>query len=244
MVWPFIKAGMQMQATLWQQLVHRLAPNCCLWCQMQVQQPQAQLCDYCHAQLPGLDLSWVEQNALLLPAVAQGLQRIKFDRLYSLSWYKQPYRHWISQWKFQQQHAAGQLLCQLIYQHAVRFRQQGWPLPDCISYTPVSDKRLQERGFNQAKLLAQQLAEAWQKPCVSLFQSPQLVPHQIGLKRKERLANLKGKVQLQERPLPAHVTLVDDVITTGATLDYLSALLKAKGVQTVSVWTLAITRAF
>ncbi|KKL01731.1 hypothetical protein SD53_08445 [Rheinheimera mesophila] len=235
---------MQMQATLWQQLVHRLAPNCCLWCQMQVQQPQAQLCDYCHAQLPGLDLSWVEQNALLLPAVAQGLQRIKFDRLYSLSWYKQPYRHWISQWKFQQQHAAGQLLCQLIYQHAVRFRQQGWPLPDCISYTPVSDKRLQERGFNQAKLLAQQLAEAWQKPCVSLFQSPQLVPHQIGLKRKERLANLKGKVQLQERPLPAHVTLVDDVITTGATLDYLSALLKAKGVQTVSVWTLAITRAF
>ncbi|RRJ18828.1 ComF family protein [Rheinheimera mesophila] len=233
-----------MQATLWQQLVHRLAPNCCLWCQMQVQQPQAQLCDYCHAQLPGLDLSWVEQNALLLPAVAQGLQRIKFDRLYSLSWYKQPYRHWISQWKFQQQHAAGQLLCQLIYQHAVRFRQQGWPLPDCISYTPVSDKRLQERGFNQAKLLAQQLAEAWQKPCVSLFQSPQLVPHQIGLKRKERLANLKGKVQLQERPLPAHVTLVDDVITTGATLDYLSALLKAKGVQTVSVWTLAITRAF
>lgn len=233
-----------MQATLWQQLVHRLVPNCCLWCQMQVQQPQAQLCDYCHAQLPGLDLSWVEQNALLLPAVAQGLQRIKFDRLYSLSWYKQPYRHWISQWKFQQQHAAGQLLCQLIYQHAVRFRQQGWPLPDCISYTPVSDKRLQERGFNQAKLLAQQLAEAWQKPCVSLFQSPQLVPHQIGLKRKERLANLKGKVQLQERPLPAHVTLVDDVITTGATLDYLSALLKAKGVQTVSVWTLAITRAF
>ena len=69
------------------------------------------------------------------------------------------------------------------------------------------------------------------------------MPHQIGLKRKERLANLKGKIQLQERPLPAHITLVDDVITTGATLDYLSALLKAKGVQTVSVWTLAITRA-
>ena len=54
----------------------------------------------------------------------------------------------------------------------------------------------------------------------------------------------KGKIQLKQRPLPAHVTLVDDVITTGATLDYLSSLLKAKGVQTVSVWTLAITRAF
>ncbi|MGY5799429.1 ComF family protein [Rheinheimera faecalis] len=233
-----------MQATLLQQLVHKLAPNCCLWCQMQVQQPQAQLCDFCHAHLPSLDLSWVEHNALLLPQVAQGLTHPRFDRLYSLSWYRQPYRHWISQWKFQHQHAAGELLCQLLYQRAVLYQQQGGPLPDCISYTPVSNKRLQERGFNQAKLLALQLAEAWQLPCVSLFQSPDLVPHQIGLNRKERLANLKGKIQLKQRPLPAHVTLVDDVITTGATLDYLSSLLKAKGVQTVSVWTLAITRAF
>lgn len=186
----------------------------------------------------------MEHNALLLPQVAQGLSRTKFDRLYSLSWYRQPYRHWISQWKFQQHHAAGELLCQLLYQHALLYQHQGGPLPDCISYTPVSNKRLQERGFNQAKLLALQLSAAWQKPCVSLFQSPDLVPHQIGLNRKERLANLKGKIELLERPLPAHVTLVDDVITTGATLDYLSSLLKAKGVLTVSVWTLAITRAF
>ncbi|MCA1931420.1 ComF family protein [Rheinheimera sp.] len=232
-----------MQATLLQRLVHHLAPNSCLWCQMQVQQPQAQLCDFCHAQLPKLDLSWVEHNALLLPQVAQGFTRPKFDRLCSLSWYRQPYRHWISQWKFQQHHAAGELLCQLIYQQALVYQQQGGSLPDCISYTPISNQRLQERGFNQAKLLALQLSAAWQKPCVSLFQSTNLVPHQIGLNRKERLANLKGKIELQKRALPAHVTLVDDVITTGATLDYLSALLKAKGVQTVSVWTLAITRA-
>lgn len=232
-----------MQATLLQQLVHRLAPNCCLWCQMQVQQPQAQLCDFCQSHLPLLDLSWLEHNALLLPQVAKGLPQTKFDSLYSLSWYRQPYRHWISQWKFQQNHAAGELLCQLFYQHAVQYHQQGGELPDCISYTPISGQRLQDRGFNQAKLLAVQLEDAWQRPCISLFQSPDLIPHQIGLNRKERLANLKGQIQLLERGLPAHVLLVDDVITTGATLDYLASLLKAKGVQTVSVWTLAITRA-
>lgn len=233
-----------MQATLLQQLVHLLAPNCCLWCQMQVQQAQAQLCDHCHGHLPRLDLSWVDHNALLLPDVAKGLPRVKFDRLYSLSWYKQPYKHWISSWKFQQQHAAGELLRQLFYQQALLYQQQGGDLPDCISYTPISVKRLQERGFNQAKLLASELAQAWQIPCLSLFQSPDLVPHQIGLNRRQRLDNLKGKIQLQHAALPRHIVLVDDVITTGATLDYLSSLLKAKGVQTVSVWTLAITRAF
>ncbi len=232
-----------MQATLWQRWMHQLAPNCCLWCQMQVQQAQAQLCDYCHAHLPKLDLDWVQYNALLLPQVARGFTRPRFDSLTSLSWYTQPYRHWISQWKFQQHHAAGELLCQLLYQQAELYQKQSGILPDCISYTPISSKRLRERGFNQASLLAQQLAQAWQKPCVGLFQSPDLLPHQIGLSRKERLANLTGKIQLQERPLPAHITLVDDVITTGATLDYLTRLLKAKGVQTVSVWTLAITRA-
>lgn len=231
-----------MQATLVQQLLHKLVPNCCLWCQMQVQHPLAQLCDFCRDKLPQLDLSWVDQDALHLPQVASGLSSAKFDSLYSLSWYQQPYRHWISHWKFQQHHAAGQLLCQLFFLHAVKYQQQGGLLPDCISYTPVSNKRLQQRGFNQAQLLAQQLAIAWQKPCVGLFQSPGLVPHQIGLNRKERLANLKGKIQLQDCPLPAHVTLVDDVITTGATLDHLTLLLKSKGVQTVSVWTLAITR--
>jgi ComF family protein len=235
---------MQMQATLLQQLVHLLAPNCCLWCQMQVQQAQAQLCDHCHGHLPRLDLSWVDHNALLLPDVAKGLPRVKFDRLYSLSWYRQPYKHWISHWKFQQQHAAGELLRQLFYQQALLYQQQGGELPDCISYTPISVKRLQERGFNQAKLLASELAQAWQIPCLSLFQSPDLVPHQIGLNRRQRLDNLKGKIQLQHAALPRHIVLVDDVITTGATLDYLSSLLKAKGVQTVSVWTLAITRAF
>lgn len=209
---------------------------------MQVQQPQTQLCDYCYSHLPRLDLSWVDHNALLLPDVAKGLPRVKFDRLHSLSWYSQPYRHWISSWKFQQQHAAGELLRQLFYQQALLYNQQGGELPDCISYTPISVNRLQERGFNQAKLLALQLAKAWQKPCVSLFQSPDLVPHQIGLNRRQRLDNLKGKIQLKEGILPSHIVLVDDVITTGATLDYLTSLLKAKGVQTVSVWTLAITR--
>lgn len=243
MVWPFIKAEMQMQATLLQQLVHKMTPNCCFWCQMQVQQPLAQLCDCCHSHLPCLDLSWLEHDALLMPEVAKGLPQAKFDTLYSLSWYKQPYRHWISQWKFQHNHAAGELLCQLFYEHAQMYIQQGGALPDCICYTPVSTKRLQERGFNQAKLLAVQLAKAWQRPCLSLFQSPDLVPHQTGLNRRQRLANLTGKIQLKAQALPKHVVLVDDVVTTGATLDYLTSLLKTKGVQTISVWTLAITRA-
>lgn len=223
------------------QCLHLLLPNTCLWCQLPVQQAEAQLCDYCNAALPRLSPALPPQNALLLPAVARGLKSRNFDALFSLSWYQTPWSHWITHWKFQQDLACGVLLCQQLKDATLGYQA---PAGAAICYVPMSHNRYKERGFNQAEALARALATSLQLPLLSVFASKAGVKHQVGLSRAQRRANLRRQFSLQtQHQLPAHMLLVDDVITTGATVNQLSLLLKKHGVRTVDVWTLAVTSA-
>ena len=226
-----------------QQWLHIVLPNCCLWCQLPVHQAQQQLCDDCIAALPRLSLANHQHNALQLPAVWRGLKPVKFDVLFSLSWYQLPWSFWIRQWKFQQDLACGELLCQQLVAACRQFQARGGQVPQAICYVPISQERQKERGFNQAKQLAKVLAHCWQIPLLDIFHSKSS-QHQVGLNRQQRRANLRRQFRLRPgQQLPAHVVLVDDVITTGATIDQLCRLLRSRKVQRIDVWTLAITPA-
>ncbi|MCT6700982.1 ComF family protein [Rheinheimera sp. 4Y26] len=206
-----------------------------------MQQPEAQLCDYCNLALPRLSPELPPQNALLLPAVARGLKPRHFDALFSLSWYQNPWSHWITHWKFQQDLACGALLCQQLAAAAQSYQA---PSDAAICFVPMSHNRYKERGFNQAEELARVLATSLKLPLMSVFASKAGVKHQVGLSRARRRANLRRQFSLQtQHKLPAHMLLVDDVITTGATVNQLCLLLKKHGVRTVDVWTLAVTSA-
>ena len=126
-----------------QQILYLLLPNSCLWCQLTVQQAQLQLCDYCIAALPGLSLANHQHNALLLPAVWRGLTPVKFDLLHSLSWYQLPWSYWIKQWKFQQDFACGELLCQQLALACQHFAASGCAIPDAVCFVPISRERPQ-----------------------------------------------------------------------------------------------------
>ncbi|RVU39902.1 ComF family protein [Rheinheimera riviphila] len=232
------------ELNLWlHQLLHLLLPNSCLWCQLPVQQAKQQLCDYCIAALPGLSLANHQHNALLLPAVWRGLTPVKFDLLHSLSWYQLPWSHWIRQWKFQQDFACGELLCQQLAKACRLYTSSGGTKPDAVCFVPMSRERRKERGFNQAQQLAAVIADSWQIPLLDIFHSKS-TQHQVGLTRQQRRANLRRQFRLQQREkLPPHLLLVDDVITTGATIDQLCRLLRKQQVLRIDVWTLAITPA-
>lgn len=226
-----------------QQLLHLLLPNSCLWCHLPVQQSQQQLCDYCIVALPGLSLANHHYNALLLPAVWRGLKPVRFDLLHSLSWYQLPWSYWIRQWKFQQDFACGEFLCQQMAEACQQFAASGKPIPQAVCFVPMSRERRKERGFNQAQQLAAIIAATWQLPLLDVFQSKSS-HHQVGLTRQQRRANLRRQFRLQHRDkLPEHLLLVDDVITTGATIDQLCRLLRKHQVKRIDVWTLAITPA-
>ncbi len=117
------------------------------------------------------------------------------------------------------------------------------PRVDAIVPVPLSKKRLIERGFNQSHLLARALSEKLSTKVVpDLLIKTKHTPAQSLLDRKERLRNQKGAFAIQKRKdkrIPGTVLLVDDVITTGATMNECSKVLKRAGVRRVYAVVLA-----
>ena len=114
---------------------------------------------------------------------------------------------------------------------------------DCIIPVPLHPKKLRQRGYNQATLFAQGIAEILQKPCLEqhLIRS-KYTTTQTKKSRLERLANVEDAfaVEQQEALQHQHILLVDDVITTGATLEACAhKLLAIKGVR-VSIAAIAL----
>ncbi len=109
--------------------------------------------------------------------------------------------------------------------------------PDCIVPVPLHARRLRERGFNQAQELARPVAQALGLPLdVHLCQRARSTAPQTGLDAKSRQKNLKGAFTVTRENAYRHVALLDDVMTTGSTMEALAAELKRSGVERVDVW--------
>lgn len=116
---------------------------------------------------------------------------------------------------------------------------------DLIGWVPLSRKRLKKRGYDQAMLLAQELSALFQTPCPQLLEKTADNPPQSGTGSAEkRRANVSGVYRIVD-PLSVRdqrVLLVDDIVTTGATLNECARVLKAAGAKTVCAATLARSR--
>ena len=103
---------------------------------------------------------------------------------------------------------------------------------------PVHKTRLKKRGYNQAEILARELAERTDKPCAELLQKERSTPNQARLNKSERMENLKGAFSAISET-PKHVVLIDDVMTTGATASECAKTLKRAGASVVYLLTFA-----
>ena len=127
-------------------------------------------------------------------------------------------------------------------------RRDGVPLPQWVLPVPLAPQRLAERGYNQAWQLARRLARALgRRADAQLLARPLAGAHQAELSLAQRRQNIKGafvpnprrRVSLQGQ----HVAVVDDVMTSGATLREAAAALKRAGAARVDAWVLARTPA-
>jgi ComF family protein len=112
---------------------------------------------------------------------------------------------------------------------------------DAMLPVPLHWRRQLARGFNQATELCRALRPVLSVPVLDAVVRVRSTPYQSGLDASARQSNLRGAFGLRGRPGAAHVLIVDDVVTTGATAGQLAAVLRAGGVGRVSV--LAIARA-
>jgi ComF family protein len=113
---------------------------------------------------------------------------------------------------------------------------------DVVIPVPLHPRRLAERGYNQAALLATEAADALEAPLdTRSLERTRDTPQQARLDRRARLANVAGAFRARgDRLRGRRVVLVDDVATTGATLDACTAALA--GVGAASVTALVVAR--
>lgn len=106
---------------------------------------------------------------------------------------------------------------------------------------PLSDPRREERGFNQAAQLADALGETLGLPVTHLLRKARATPPQSRLPRSRRLENLKGVFSLRTgtRPLAGDWLLVDDIYTTGATLETAAGVIRDAGAGSTAAVVLA-----
>lgn len=108
---------------------------------------------------------------------------------------------------------------------------------------PLSGKRLRKRGYNQAELLAKALGKRFTLPVTTLLRRTKETKPQYGLKREERMENMKGAfdINVKRKSQSAKVALlIDDVLTTGSTMQEGAKVLKKNGVT--EVWGLALAK--
>ncbi len=120
----------------------------------------------------------------------------------------------------------------------------GEPLPadTVVTWVPMPEKRRKRRGIDHGALLAGEVAKRLSLPCLPLMRRTGAQTHtQRGLNRAQRLRNLTGVFEPAER-YEGHVLLVDDVTTTGATLQACRACLTAGGASGVSAAVCAYRR--
>ena len=115
-------------------------------------------------------------------------------------------------------------------------------LPDFIAPMPLHPARLRERGFNQALEIARRVSN---KSGIALLPGAckriKDTPPQTGLPWREREKNIRGAFACELDLTGQHIAVLDDVMTTGATLNELARVLRKRGATEVSAWVVART---
>ncbi len=162
-----------------------------------------------------------------------------FDRVISAYRYQKPFSTLVQALKFSARLQYSRVIAQLMLNQINRSVES---LPDLLIPVPLHVTRTRERGFNQALELARDISRQLKieldfKSCQRL----QRTQAQSDLDAVARLANMKNAFSLKNSLAVRHVAIIDDVMTTGSTVNALATLLKNAGVEYVEVWVAART---
>lgn len=156
-----------------------------------------------------------------------------YERLQALFDYAWPVQQFIAKWKY-----GGQLEFAKLFAHFMVERLTLYTPVDCIIPVPLHVERLEKRGFNQSIELANFIAAHFELPldrrsCTRVRNT--LSQSQLSAKRRE--GNISAQTFHVRRDFKAkHVLIIEDIVTTGATVAALCRALKKQGVQTVEIW--------
>ena len=219
----------------------------CLLCDEPVE-AQMPMCEACEIELP-----WLGSHcqSCALPLAGDGLtcgdcvlEPPAFEQV-AVPWlYGFPVDSLITRFKHNAKWPFGHLLADVLGQYLQHRFDEDLLRPDVLLPVPLANKRLRQRGFNQAAMLARWLSVSLDLPCEEQVLRRVIdIDAQQDLDAKARKRNLRNAFALapEAQVSGRHFALVDDVLTTGATAQALARLLINAGAARVDVYCLART---
>lgn len=200
------------------------------------------LCEPCYNHLPQLPINhcpiclWPIPTAEVCGACLK--KPPAFTRTIAALRYTFPVDALIHSLKYQANLAIAPILANLL----IKRLEITAKMPDLILPMPLHPIRLRERGFNQAMEISRTIAK--QMGIMLLPDSCSRIKHtppQTGLPWKDRQKNMRQAFSCKIDLTGKHVALVDDVMTTGATLNELAKILRKQGAAEISNWVIART---
>lgn len=195
-------------------------PNTCLSCNIELE--DIGLCSKCRENIKEINDSNFIENV----------------PVYSCSYYASTIKSLIFNLKYKSDFNSGMILVELAVN---RIKKESIDL-DYIVYIPSSKKKIKERGFNQCEFLAQELAKEFKVECIDIISKNNNVKEQKMLSKAEREKNIKGAFKLKNNKnlQGKNVLLVDDVLTTGFTIE--ECIKELKKINNINLKVLVLAR--
>lgn len=175
-------------------------------------------------------------------------QKYLFTKLHALASYQAPYPKLIKQLKYEKKLIVAELLGkQLAKSMTAHFSTRAIDCFDYLIAVPLHNKKLRQRGFNQAQLIAQVVSKQINIPLLTGYveRNKETVP-QEGLSIAKRKRNLQGAFTVNNniKWQGKHIAVIDDVVTTGATINSLCQSLNGENVASITVLCICRTDPF
>ena len=223
---------------------HALAlffPNRCVYCG-KVILPEEKLCEDCKTELPVIANPTCSFCGASKEDCACKKQRFYFERIVAPFYYENQIETAVHRLKFQDKPYLAKTYAKDIAK-AIQ-AQEDFPKIDVITFIPFTKKQKRERAYNPSALLAEYLSEELTIPMEPLLFKMYETKTQHILPGEARSGNVLGAYEVLETAQVENKTilLVDDIKTTGATLNECAKMLMLKNAATVIAATFAITK--
>lgn len=199
------------------------------------------LCDACLTSLPtagGVRCPICFSTTATVSQCGRCIQRRpNYDRVAAALEYATPVDHLVTGLKYSRDLYAARALAFMLAR-----RLESEPYPDIVLAMPIAPTRMRERGFNQAEEIARYACDVFGlSTSRGIAYRNSAGSPQASLPWRERARNVRGVFECNADIAGKTIAVVDDVLTTGATLDELAAVLKRAGAQSVTGWIVART---
>lgn len=208
-------------ASLLEKFLNLAVPLRCPFCGRSIKGEDEAPCPDCRT-LP----QWLRTSESVFPGT-------NYTRCICVGQFEGPLRDSVHRYKFSNQSSYAGVYGRLL---ANRLRQAG-VTADIVTWVPVSGKRRKERGYDQAELLAAETARRLELPAERLLKKSRGNGRQSEIEtRADRYANVRGvyEVPQPEKAVGQRVLLIDDILTSGATLEEAAGALREAGAAEVT----------